>query len=160
MPELPLPLRLHGDERLARAAAAGDEAAFALLDARYRRVLLGYARSIVRHEHDAEDVVQATLMNALRALREDERRPPLRPWLFRIAHNEAVTVLRRRRPQVSVEEAALATATLSDDIEHRERLREVLADLDHLTHPQRSALVMRELGGLSYDAIAVALSTT
>ena len=40
------------DERLARAVGAGDEAAFAAIDARYRRALLGYAVSIVRHRQD------------------------------------------------------------------------------------------------------------
>ena len=149
-----------GDERLARAVSAGDDGAFAAIDARYRRSLQGYAVSIVRHEHDAEDVVQATLLNALRALREDRRRPPLRPWLFCIAHNEAVSVLRRRRPQLDVDDLSLGVRTLSEFVELRERLRDVLGDLQRLPVRQRSALVMRELGGLSYGEVAVALETT
>jgi RNA polymerase sigma factor (sigma-70 family) len=148
------------DERLARAVGAGDEAAFAAIDARYRRALLGYAVSIVRHRQDAEDVVQAALLNALRALREDRRRPPLRPWLFCIAHNEAVTVLRRRRPQLGLDELSLGVRSLSDDVELRERLGDVLADLQRLPVRQRSALVLRELGDLGYDEVAVALQTT
>ena len=152
--------RLFGDERLARAAAGGNDDAFAVLDSRYRRLLLGYAVSLVRNEHDAEDVVQATLLNALRALREDPRQPPVRPWLFRIAHNEAVSLLRRRRPQADIAEVDIATRSAAQDAELRGELRDLLEDLGRLSDRQRSALVMRELGGLSYDEVALALSTT
>src|SRR5215213_3222071 len=89
-------LRLLGDERLARAVTAGDDRAFTVLYERYHPVLVGYCRSLVRDEHDAHDAFQATMLNALRALRRDQRSAPVRPWLFRIAHNESASLLRRR----------------------------------------------------------------
>src|SRR4051794_25366682 len=89
-PARPLPLRLLGDERLARLAAGGSERAFAVLYERHHQSLYRYARTIVRHDEDARDVLQTTMARALTALR---RRgvpdAPMRPWLFRIAHHEA-----------------------------------------------------------------------
>ncbi len=87
---------------------------------------------------------------------------PLRPWLFRIAHNESVTIIRQRnRRPAPLEESMVAGA---DDAFRRaaarEQLAALLADLQNLTEYQRGALVMRELGGLSYDEIGSALETT
>src|ERR1700712_5341648 len=92
----PSPLRIAGDEPRARMVTAGHDQAFATLYDRYRDVLVRYCRSLVRDDQDALDAFQSAMLNALRALREDRRRAPVRPWLFRIAHNESVSVLRRR----------------------------------------------------------------
>src|ERR1700733_13609857 len=92
----PLGLAQSGDERLARLVADGDERAFAALYERYHQPLYRYCRSIVRNDADAQDALQAALANAFAALRAGRRDAPLRPWLFRIAHNEAISLLRRR----------------------------------------------------------------
>jgi RNA polymerase sigma factor (sigma-70 family) len=154
-----LPLRLLGDERLARLAASGNERAFAVLYERHHQPLYRYARTIVRHDEDARDVLQTTMARALSALR---RRgvpdAPMRPWLFRIAHNEAVSVLRRRRPTTDLESAREAVApALETAVDGRDRLTTLVADLRDLPDRQRSALVMRELSGLSHEEIAGAL---
>ena len=100
-----LPLRLLADERLARLAAAGSDRAFAVLYERHHQALYRYCRAIVRHEDDARDVLQTTMARALAALARGVPDAPMRPWLFRIAHNEAISVLRRRRPAVELEQA-------------------------------------------------------
>src|SRR5258708_26906242 len=97
---LPLALAHLGDERLARLVARGNERAFALLYERHHQALYRYCRSIVRDETDAQDALHSTFAGALVALLRGARDAPLRPWLFRIAHNEAVSLLRRRRPGV------------------------------------------------------------
>src|SRR4051812_44584654 len=158
-PARPLPLRLLGDERLARLAAGGSERAFAVLYERHHQSLYRYARTIVRHDEDARDVLQTTMAGALTALR---RRgvpdAPMRPWLFRIAHNEAVSVLRRRGRTIELEEAPEPGArSLEARVEERSRLTTLVADLQDLPVRQRSALVMRELSGLSHEEIAGAL---
>jgi RNA polymerase sigma factor (sigma-70 family) len=87
---------------------------------------------------------------------------PLRPWLFRIAHNEAVDILRRRRYD-HVLDAGLdipALIDLATDLELRERLTTLQADLLSLCHRQRTALVLRELAGLSHTQIATTLNIT
>src|SRR3954454_706670 len=159
-PARPLPLRLLGDdERLARLAAGGSERAFAVLYERHHQSLYRYARTIVRHDEDARDVLQTTMARALTALR---RRgvpdAPMRPWLFRIAHNEAVSVLRRRGRTIELQEAPEPAApSLEARVEDRSRLTTLVADLQDLPVRQRSALVMRELSGLSHEEIAGAL---
>jgi RNA polymerase sigma factor (sigma-70 family) len=151
-------LALLADERLARLAGAGNEDAFAALYARYHQQLYRYCRSLLRHDSDAQDALQATFTRAYAALREERRDAPLRPWLYRIAHNEAFTLLRRRRPHVELDERKRALqASAEEQVAGRERLETLVADLRELPERQRGALVMRELSGLSHQEIALAL---
>lgn len=152
--------RLASDDALVRAAARGHEAAFAVLFQRYHAPLVRYCRSILLDGHDAQDAAQNALTAALRALRSERTLPlRLRPWLYRIAHNEALRVARRRPPVAGLDEEAAALAA-PDDREAREALRELLGDLRTLPERQRSALVLRELEGLSYPEVAGALDMT
>jgi DNA-directed RNA polymerase specialized sigma24 family protein len=89
-------LALLGDERLARLVGNGSERAFASLYERYHQPLYRYCRSIVRDDTDAQDALQSALASAFVALKRGQRDAPLRPWLFRIAHNEAISLIRRR----------------------------------------------------------------
>ncbi len=158
------PLRLPrlGDERLARLVARGNSRAFAAVYDRYHQPLYRYCRSILRDDVDAQDALQSTFTRALAALKRDQRSAPLRPWLFRIAHNEAISVLRRRRRGEAAVRDALPTIVSSaeDQAGERARLAMLMGDLAALPERARSALVMRELSGLSHDEIAIALETT
>src|SRR3954453_15994969 len=89
-------LRLLSDERLARLAAGGDRPAFAAIFDRYHQALYGYCASILHNREDAADAVQSTMLRAMRALEGEQREIAVRPWLYRIAHNESVALLRRR----------------------------------------------------------------
>jgi len=159
--ELALAGRSSSDERLARLVSQGSERAFAVLYQRHHQALYRYCRSIVRDEDDAQDALQSAMTRALLALRAQQRDLAVRPWLFRIAHNEAVSVLRRRRPTASLaEESEAADCCVERTLEGRERLATLVADLQALPVRQRSALVMRELSGLSIEEIAGALCTS
>jgi RNA polymerase sigma factor (sigma-70 family) len=150
-----------GDEPLARRAAAGSNAAFSALYERYHGPLLGYCRSILLNDEDAQDATQNALENALRGLARREPGRPLRPWLYRIAHNEAINIIRRRRPHAELTELDEPTVPGPEvDSEHRVRLAQLVDDLRGLPERQRGALVMRELSGLSYDDIANALGVS
>jgi RNA polymerase sigma factor (sigma-70 family) len=149
------------DERLARLVSKGSEQAFATLYRRHHQTLYRYCRSIVRDEDDAQDALQSAMTRALVALRSEERDLAVRPWLFRIVHNEAMSVLRRRRPTVTlVEDLEPAGLAVEDTLAGRERLRTLLDDLQALPERQRSALLMRELSGLPIEEIAGVLSTS
>ena len=158
------PVRLPGlgDEPLARLAARGSQRAFAAVYERYHQPLYRYCRSIVRDDADAQDALQSTFARALSALQRGQRSAPLRPWLFRIAHNEAISVLRRRRviaePLTGGPMPSVASA--EDQAGARARLEVLMADLGELPDRTRSALVMRELSGLSHEEIAIALDTS
>ena len=152
---------LLGDERLARLAAAGHERAFAVVYQRYHQPLYRYCRSILRNDADAQDALQSTFAAAFAALGRGQRDAPIRPWLFRIAYNEAVSALRRRQPTAELSAASGACTTSTEDrVAERAELRMLLRDLHKLSERQRSALVMRELSGLSHEEIAIALGTS
>ncbi len=154
-------LALLGDERLARLATAGHERAFAVVYERYHQALYRYCRSILRDDADAQDALQSTFTAAFAALGHGRRDAPIRPWLFRIAHNEAVSVLRRRRPTAELSEATdYRTTSVEDQVTERAELGLLLRDLHELHERQRSALVMRELSGLSHEEIALVLETS
>jgi RNA polymerase sigma factor (sigma-70 family) len=148
------------DETLARRVRDGDERAFAEIHRRYHGPLYRYCRSIVRHEHDAQDVLQTTLIAAYGALRAGRRDAPLRPWLYRIAHNESISLLRRRRPEAELAPTLPDLVGVEERADVRERMSRLVADLMALPERQRSALIMRELNGLSHEDIALALQTT
>ncbi|MDP8943324.1 MAG: RNA polymerase sigma factor, partial [Actinomycetota bacterium] len=154
----PAPLRLVSDDRLSRLAAKGDQRAFASIYERYHQPLYRYCRSILRSDEDAADALQNTMARVLRALPGEEREIALKPWLYRIAHNESLRMLSSRRPQAELQSAsALTGPSLEQDVATRERLDRLVTDLGELPERQRSALVMRELGGVAYDYIAGAL---
>jgi RNA polymerase sigma factor (sigma-70 family) len=122
-----------GEERLARLAGQGDERAFGVLYERYHQALYGYCRSLVRNDSDAQDALQSTFAAALGALRRGQRDAPLRPWLFRIAHNESISLLRRRRPEEALSDAIESTApSVERSAEGRARLTSLVADLSDL----------------------------
>jgi RNA polymerase sigma factor (sigma-70 family) len=156
-----LSLQRLDDERLAKLSAADAAGAFATLYARHHQALYRYCATIVRDDADAQDALQATWLHALLALRRGQRDAPLRPWLFRIAHNESISILRRRaRGREAMVVPMGAPPSAEEDVLARERFTQMLEDLRTLPERARSALVMRELTGLSHEEIAGALRIT
>jgi RNA polymerase sigma factor (sigma-70 family) len=154
-------LGLFGDERLARLVGSGSERAFRTIYERYHQPLYRYCRSIVRDDADAQDALQSTLASAFVALKRGQRDAPLRPWLFRIAHNEAISLIRRRPGTREITDAPEQSAPSAEDrAGERARLALLVADLKELPDRQRGALLMRELSGLSHEEIAIALDTS
>jgi RNA polymerase sigma factor (sigma-70 family) len=153
--------RLLSDERLTRRAVDGDQRAFAAIFNRYHQSLYRFCLAIVGNPDDASEALQNTMIKVLRALPGEERKIDLKPWLYRIAHNEAIDLLRRRREtrQLDVEQIAPGHG-LAEDAATRERLRRLLTDLKELPERQREVLVMRELAGLGFEEIGSALDTS
>ncbi len=128
---------------------------------RHHQALHRYCHSIVGNSHDAADALQNTMIKALRALPGEQREIVLRPWLYRIAHNESISLLRARRPESDLDAAAhLSDPATAGLVESRDRLRSLTDDLGELTERQRGALLMRELGGLEFTEVAEALDST
>jgi RNA polymerase sigma factor (sigma-70 family) len=150
------------DERLALRGAEGDERAFEEIYRRYHQDLYRFCLGMLGSPHDAQDTLQNTMVKVLRALPGEKREIKLKPWLYRIARNEAVETLRRRRERVEPEpeQVAPSAAQIAERAEDRERLRRLFADLEQLPERQRGALVMRELSGLSFEEIGKAFATT
>jgi RNA polymerase sigma factor (sigma-70 family) len=153
-------LSTQSDERLVDLVRAGSDPAFEAIVERYRRALMRYVSRLLPPER-AEDVVQQAFVKAYEAMRRDAAELNLKPWLYRIAHNGALNALRDR---------ALGHAELDERIDGVERpdqalertlgLRELVVAVQALPERQRSAILLRELEGRSYEEIALALGVT
>ncbi len=133
-------LRTQSDGRLASLAARGHDRAFEAIVERYRRPLQRYLRRLLS-EALAEDVLQATFVRAWQALRAGTEVRELRPWLYRIAHNQALNTLRAAAPPLAAGAQALPAMSLETEVERREELRETLEGIESLPERQRAALV-------------------
>lgn len=152
-------LRAQPDRRLVDLVRNGYDAAFEEIVRRYRRPLDRFAAAIVGGR--SEDVTQDAFSKALLALRGSEAEIELRPWLYRIVRNTALNDLRDRgtAPE-ELSEAMPGGRSAAAEAESREEIRDLMARLRALPEPQRAALVMRELEGLSHEEIAAALGVS
>jgi RNA polymerase sigma-70 factor, ECF subfamily len=129
------------DGDLVERARARDEAAIRAIIQRHNRRIYRLARTILRDDHEAEDVLQETYLKAFTRLQDFRGEASLGTWLCRIAMNEALGRLRRRRPTVEL-----------TGMEHQEDGAEIIrfpaAELD----PERLT-AQREIRGLLEDAI-------
>lgn len=142
--------------RAVARAKQGDRQAIRFLYLRYADNVFGYARSIVRNEHDAEDIVQQVFTRMLTAIQGyEERSVPFSAWLLRIAHNMSIDHLRRRSTVCEEPEVMAAPETPAVESHHlRQAIRDALAELPD---PQREIVVLRHVAGLSPGEIALRL---
>ena len=150
-------LRLASDERLVAHVRGGSEAAFEALFDRHHRGILAFCRHMLGSPEEAEDAVQHTFMAAYRSLIGSRQPIQLRAWLYTIARNRCLSVLRARRETPADHLDELPTENLSAEVQRRQDLRDLLHDVGGLPEKQRSALVLAEVGGVSHDEIAQVL---
>src|SRR3712207_7090368 len=93
----PAVLRMLPDDRLAAMARVGSEPAFEAIFDRHHRTVLAFCRHMVGSTEEAEDAVQHTFLAAYRQLRDSPEPMHLRPWLYAVARNRCLSVLRSRR---------------------------------------------------------------
>ena len=151
-------LRLASDERLVELLRErGSEAAFEALYTRHHRGVLSFCRHMVGSVEEAEDALQHTFLAAYRDIVGSRKQIQVRPWLYAIARNRCITVLRARREQAGAMVVEPSTELLSVEVERRHDLRALLGDLAGLPDDQRAALVLAELGDMSHEEIGQAL---
>ena len=151
-------MRELSDQDLVEEAKAGSDAAFAALYVRHQRAVHARCFRVLRDQDEAADAAQNAMLSALRALRRDDSPTNLRAWLLSIAHNEAVSLLRRIRPAEPLEAGHAGAGPGADEgAFQRERLRQLVDDLNALPDRQRGALLLREASGFSYRHIASVL---
>jgi RNA polymerase sigma-70 factor (ECF subfamily) len=159
------------DQRLLIAAAqAGDERAFRSLVDPYRRVLEVHCYRMLGSPHDAEDLVQETLLRAWRNLDRFDRRASITTWLYRIATNACLDELERRprRPepvQPYPDSRLDEVASPAYDPAARYAIREgmelaLLAAIQLLPGRQRAVLILRDVLGWTAPEVADLLDTT
>lgn len=147
-------------------SASADEAAFAAEFAGLRPELHRYCARLVGSVLDGEDVVQDTFARALVAWRGLETTPALRPWLFRIAHNRALDMLRSRavratEPLEAAEDLADLSAEAADEaLMRREAIGAAVSRFAALPVTQRGVVILKDVLDQSLREIADLLDLT
>ncbi len=156
------------DQKLVERVQRGDKAAFDLLVAKYQRKIFRLLSRLIRDAAEVEDVAQEAFIKAYRALPNFRGESAFYTWLYRIAINTAKNwlVSQGRRAPTSTE-ADIEDAETFDDGEHLRDLNtpdamlltRQVADavnraIERLPEDLKTAIVLRELEGLSYEEIA------
>jgi RNA polymerase sigma-70 factor, ECF subfamily len=149
------------DEHAALAAArTGDPVGFERLVKLSQRRAYATALGILRHPEDARDACQEAYLRAYQNLPRFDGASKFSTWLVRIVINVCLDKKRRHEhPTVALDDAALQLAGHDNPArtaENGELLACVRAALDRLSAPHRTAIVLREVAGLSYHEIAAA----
>lgn len=156
---------------LVQRAQAGDDAAFTTLTNAYARKIFRLAKHITQSDEDAEDVLQETFLKAYEHLSNFQRNSKFYTWIVRIAVNEALMKLRKRKSDRTVpldepidtgeEEVTREIAVWGDNPEEhysREELGEILNQaVDSLKPSFRTVFVLRDIEELSTEETGEAL---
>jgi RNA polymerase sigma-70 factor (ECF subfamily) len=158
------------DQELVRRVQAGDQSAFNLLVLKYQHRVLKLVGRFVNDSAEAEDVAQEAFLKAYRALPSFRGDSAFYTWLYRIAINTAKNALvaQRRRPvdfdldlqdpEQFERQARLKESDTPEGVLLTDEIREVVERaMEQLPDDLRTAIVLRELEGLSYEEIAEAM---
>src|SRR5262245_9202728 len=129
---------MSADAQLVRRAVRRDERAFAAIFRRYHQEIYRFCLVLLANQEDARDALQNTMVKALQALPGEKRNIQLRPWLYQVAHNESVEIMRSRGKTTPIDaELVDQAAEITETAAERERLRQLLRDLSDLPERQR-----------------------
>jgi RNA polymerase sigma-70 factor (ECF subfamily) len=153
------------DQQLIRRTLDGHNEAFGHLIRKYQDRLYNGMVHILRSEPEAEDVVQDAFVLAFTKLKSFKGDSAFFTWLYRIGYNVAITRIRRRKSNVSIEgkdetgrldfpDSGPAPETR---MEQQEQARQLMKAMDRLSEEHRAILVLREMEELDYDAISEVL---
>ena len=159
---------MFSDEELAAKAVGGDKEAYAEIVRRYEKQIFALAYRMLGNREDARDIAQEAFLKAYRALAAFKESSRFSPWLYAIANNLCIDLLRRKgRNNLSLDEPTLeggvrqvasgAEADPSFELERREVQEQVRKALDGLPEKYKSILVLRHMQELSYEEIAQSL---
>lgn len=153
------------DQALIEATLGGDRAAFGDLVRRYQDRLLSAMTAVCGSTAEAEDVVQEAFLQAYCKLDSFRCESRFYTWLYRIAFNLSVNLKRKRKPNVSVEQARESSGWDAESQENApdhgmqmaERSQQLMAAIGRLADEFRQVLVLRELEGFCYETISEVL---
>ncbi len=157
------------DEDIVADVLDGHTALFEILMRRHNERVYRAVRAILRDDSEAEDVMQQAYVNAYAHLRQFNRRAQFSTWLTRIAINEALARVRRKRNYECVDggtmdvESSMSQAALPDPERQAAagELRAVLETaIDRLADGAREVFVLRDVEGMSTAEVAAALDVS
>ena len=132
----------------------GNESAFEVIYDRHHGGILSFCRHMLGSRDEAEDALQQTFISAYADMQTDEREHPAQGLALRDRAQQAASRCCAPAAPTAPTRSRCATAGLSDEVQHRADLKEVLQDLQQLPEEQREALVLSELGDLSHAEVA------
>ncbi len=138
------------------ALRSGDQSAMAALYDRYSSIVYSVALRVLGETGAAEDVLQEVFLQLWRNPGAfDAARGSLGAWLAVITRNRAIDALRKRRPEIDIEDVVLSVAPdLAGDAERARAAQKVRGVLGAMPAPQRAALEMAYFEGMSQSEIA------
>ena len=143
------------DRELVRRVLAGQTDDFRVLVDRHQQSIFRFASGFVGNREEAQDVTQETFLAAFANLSAyDSSRAAFSTWLFTIARNRCVNLLKQRRPIVHNELDSIGDIASVDPIVSQELSQLLDRALAALPVEQRSAFVLAEIEELPYDEIA------
>ena len=147
------------EQDLITLARRGDRLAFGELVQRHRDGVMNVVYRLCGDPDLAEETAQEAFIRAWQNLDRYKSEFPFRNWIYKIAVNLAYDALRRRKPQINIEEISLQSHQGDPEqaLESRERAERVRQCVLALPPDSRSALVLREYEGLTYQEIAATL---
>ena len=149
------------DQLLVDRVQHGDKKAFELLVSKYQRKLMRLVSRLIRDQAEAEDVVQEAFIKAYRALPQFRGDSAFYTWLYRIGINTAKNYLvtQGRRAPTSTEAEHLRDINTPESMLATKQIAETVNfAMEALPEELRIAITLREIEGLSYDEIAVAMA--
>ena len=151
------------DADLIRQAARGSVESYNLLVSRWEKRVYNYLLRITANREDALDLTQDVFLKAYQNLRKLDNPERFAPWLYRIAHNEAFSLFRKRRPEMDVDElepeATETKVTVGgSSVFPMELSLAVASALDRLSPDQREAVVLKVYQGFKFEEMAEILS--
>jgi RNA polymerase sigma-70 factor (ECF subfamily) len=151
------------DADLIRQATRGNVESFNLLVSRWEKRVYNYLLRITANREDALDLTQDAFLKAYQNLRKLDDPGRFAPWLYRIAHNEAYSMFRRRKPETDVDtlppEATETKITVGgSSVFPIELSLAVASALDRLSVDQREAVVLKIYQGFKFEEMAEILS--
>ena len=156
------------------ALIAGDRAEFARLVDEYSSQIYRLGLRMLGSPQDAEDVLQNTFINALTHIHKFEGRSNIATWLYRIASNEALMLIRKKKPEVNLEDVEGGdddedlrptqfvdwSALPEDELLSGEGKQALDDTIDTLPESMRIVFLLRDVEGLSIKETAEALNLT
>jgi len=142
------------DRDLVLRTRKGAVDAYNTLVSRWEQRMYNYLLRITGSPEDSMDLSQEVFLKAYQKLASLDDAGRFGPWLYRIAHNEAISHLRRQRPEGSMEEVEAAMPPPSPRMAPVEVTLAVEAALARLSPEQREAVVLKVYEGFKFDEIA------
>lgn len=146
---------------LVQQCLRGDHNAFGVIVDRYQKAILNLAFRMTGNVQDAEDITQSVFVKAFEKLPSYDPRHKLFSWLYRIAVNESLNVVKRRKPTESPDAKLVSTEKPPDEQVHEAQVSGAVQKALLALKPEyRVVVVLRHFNNLSYEEIAKAVGTS